>query len=232
MDSGFHERCIQEVVHFHCNIHSRDHHFILSASTDGRIALWDITECIDEFLRSKHDGDCLIEIISRELKPKNTAPTATVKNANEQSDIKVDDASRCNVVAVGGNSSGDVGGFRIGNDTRALGGHVDSNRPTNNYSCTGDDGETCGNHGVSSRCYADDNYSDDGDAHVHDSKRSFDYNGYRNSRAHKKFFDSSQLHASKPVFSRSISPLYVFTAHQSGIHSLSISNIRGEHIKL
>jgi len=226
--SGFHKRCIQEVVHFHCNINSRDHHFILSGSTDGNIALWDITECIDEFLRSKHDRYFVSRITSRELKPASPPATTTVKNANDQSDVEVDGASRCNVVAVGcdgdvDDSSGGVGGFRFGNDSRALGSHVYSDRPTDDYSCTGDDGESCGSDSVSTNCYADDNYSDDCDAHIDDSKRSFHCIGYK---AHQKFFDSSQLHASKPVCSRSLSPLYVFTAHQSGIHSLSIINIR------
>ena len=55
MASSFHKRCVQVVSHFHCNIQSRDHHFVLSGSTDGRIALWDITECIDQFLHTRCD---------------------------------------------------------------------------------------------------------------------------------------------------------------------------------
>ena len=53
MASKFHKRCVQIVRHFDCNIQSRDNHFVLSGATDGCIALWDISECIDGYLQSK-----------------------------------------------------------------------------------------------------------------------------------------------------------------------------------
>lgn len=53
MATDYHKRCVQIVRHFVCRINSRDHHLVLSCSTDGYIALWDISECIEQFLASK-----------------------------------------------------------------------------------------------------------------------------------------------------------------------------------
>lgn len=58
MASNFHGRCVQVVRHFVHKSESREFHLILSGSTDGRIALWNISEIIKAFLLAKlNDND-------------------------------------------------------------------------------------------------------------------------------------------------------------------------------
>eukprot|EP00794_Sanderia_malayensis_P005573 gene5573-6262_t len=51
--SSFHARCVQVVRHFSILIGSHVHHFVLSGGTDGRIALWDITDVVQHRLHSQ-----------------------------------------------------------------------------------------------------------------------------------------------------------------------------------
>ena len=47
MASDFHGRCVQTLRSFAHAVDSKHRHFLVSGATDGRIALWDITSCID-----------------------------------------------------------------------------------------------------------------------------------------------------------------------------------------
>ena len=54
MSTNLHSRCVQVVRHFVCRVGSHDRHLLLSGATDGRIALWDISDCVERV--SKENG--------------------------------------------------------------------------------------------------------------------------------------------------------------------------------
>ena len=152
MATNLHSRCVQVVRHFVCRVGSQDRHFLLSGATDGRIALWDISDCVE---RASKENGIKFGCKKSEERSKDT------ENPEEH--------SRDGVMEDEYDSSDDENMDLFLN--------------------------------VAKIC--------------------------------ESYFLSDQLNSSVPVCNQSHEPLYIFNAHQSGIHSIDvITGFQGNYLNL
>ena len=237
MTSGFHRRCVQIVRHFRCNIQSREHDFVLSASTDGSIALWDITRCIDAFLhksciaqRYGNTHDCGVGAVQCHCGTAHSDGYVSVAAAGgaaagDGSDVCDGDDGGA------GRDEGDCGGGDEGDG--GLGDGAQYSHSQCGYSAGVDSGSEgdCNDDDFYEDCSFD-RRDDDNQVRYKIAGEDPSYIIKNRTKIHSNFYNSTQLHSNSPVCSDSHKPLHVFNAHQSGIHSLSVLSSQGKHIEV